>query len=92
MHKRSAFYTCLATVAQLAAAHAVMIISNILKGWQLRMNFNPHEIYTQTYYIQQDACTGVHSACRREENGLNLDICATPSTAHTGADAGISWS
>ena len=24
---------------------------------------------------QQDACTGVHSACRREENGHNLDIC-----------------
>ena len=22
---------------------------------------------------KQDACTGVHSACRREENGLNLD-------------------
>ena len=26
-------------------------------------------------YMKQDACTGVHSACRREENGLNLDIC-----------------
>ena len=26
-------------------------------------------------YTQQDACTGVHSACRREENGHNLDIC-----------------
>ena len=25
--------------------------------------------------IEQDACTGVHSACRREENGHNLDIC-----------------
>ena len=24
---------------------------------------------------EQDACTGVHSACRREENGHNLDIC-----------------
>ena len=24
---------------------------------------------------QQDACTGVHSAYRREENGHNLDIC-----------------
>ena len=23
----------------------------------------------------QDACTGVHSVCRREENGHNLDIC-----------------
>ena len=23
---------------------------------------------------QQDACTGVYSACRREENGHNLDI------------------
>ena len=25
---------------------------------------------------EQDACTGVHSACQREENGHNLDICA----------------
>ena len=25
--------------------------------------------------FKQDACTGVHSACRREENGHNLDIC-----------------
>ena len=25
--------------------------------------------------VKQDVCTGVHSACRREENGLNLDIC-----------------
>ena len=24
---------------------------------------------------KQDACTGVHSACRREENGHNLGIC-----------------
>ena len=24
---------------------------------------------------KQDACTGVHSACQREENGHNLDIC-----------------
>ena len=24
--------------------------------------------------MKQDACTGVHSACRREENGHNLDI------------------
>ena len=23
----------------------------------------------------KSVCTGVHSACRREENGLNLDIC-----------------
>ena len=35
---------------------------------------------------QQDACTGVHSACRREE------MCTTPSTAQAGADAGICWS
>ena len=45
--------------------------------------------------LKQDACTGVHSACRREENGHSLDICnlcATPSTAQAGADAGISWS
>ena len=26
--------------------------------------------------MKQDACTGVHSACQREENGHNLDICA----------------
>ena len=25
--------------------------------------------------LQQDTCTGVDSACRREENGHNLDIC-----------------
>ena len=30
---------------------------------------------TQTKIKEQDACTGVHSACRREENGHNLDIC-----------------
>ena len=45
-------------------------------------------------YVQQDACTGVHSACRREENGHNLDICVLrrlrPMQAW--ADAGISWS
>ena len=35
---------------------------------------------------QQDACTGVHSACRREE------MCTTPSTSQAGANAGISWS
>ena len=27
-------------------------------------------------YNRQDACTGVHSACQREGNGHNLDICA----------------
>ena len=27
------------------------------------------------FTVRQDACTGVHSACRREENGHNLDIC-----------------
>ena len=27
------------------------------------------------FLSEQDACTGVHSACRREENGHNLDIC-----------------
>ena len=26
-------------------------------------------------YYEQDACTDVHSACGREENGHNLDIC-----------------
>ena len=46
---------------------------------------------------EQDACTGVHSACRREENGHNPMaqsgyLCTTPSTAQAGADAGISWS
>ena len=30
---------------------------------------------------KQDACTGVHSACRQEE------MCTTPSTAQAGADA-----
>ena len=25
--------------------------------------------------LKQDACIGVHSACQREENGHNLDIC-----------------
>ena len=27
------------------------------------------------FIFKQDACTGVHSAYRREENGHNLDIC-----------------
>ena len=27
------------------------------------------------YQIQQDACRGVHSACRREVNRRKLDIC-----------------
>ena len=27
------------------------------------------------FYFKQDACTGVHSAYRREENGHNLDVC-----------------
>ena len=30
--------------------------------------------YIETSKQQQDAYTGVHSACRREENGHNLDI------------------
>ena len=30
---------------------------------------------THRLKTKQDACTGVHSACRREENGHNLDIC-----------------
>ena len=29
---------------------------------------------TWRFILKQDACTGVHSACRREENGHNLDI------------------
>ena len=29
----------------------------------------------RNYIIEQDACTGVHSACRGEENGHNLDVC-----------------
>ena len=37
-------------------------------------------------FIKQDACTGVHSACRREE------MCTTLSTAQPGADVGTSWS
>ena len=28
-----------------------------------------------SFQKEQDACTGVHPACRREENGHNLDIC-----------------
>ena len=36
------------------------------------------------------ACSGVHSACRREE--MCTTQSTTPSTAHTGADAGTSWS
>ena len=35
---------------------------------------------------KQDACSGVHSACRREE------MCTTPSTAQAGANAGTSRS
>ena len=31
-------------------------------------------VFPQTIY-KQDACTGVHSACRREENWHNMDIC-----------------
>ena len=41
---------------------------------------------THRLKIKQDACTGIHSACRREE------MCTTPSTAQAGADAGTSWS
>ena len=25
--------------------------------------------------VQQDACTGVHSVCQRDENGRNMDFC-----------------
>ena len=39
---------------------------------------------TEEKHFEQDACTGVHSACRREE------MCTTPSTAQAGANAGIS--
>ena len=43
--------------------------------------------------VKQDACTGVRSACRREENWAQSGyLCTTPSTAQAGADAGISWS
>ena len=34
-----------------------------------------HPKQNLSFLNQQDACTGVHSACRREENGHNLDIC-----------------
>ena len=38
--------------------------------------------------VKQDACTGVHSACRREENWAQSGyLCTTPSTAQAGADA-----
>ena len=43
--------------------------------------------------VKQDACTGVRSACRREENWAQSGyLCTTPSAAQAGADAGISWS
>ena len=32
-------------------------------------------ILSVEFNIKQDACTGVHSAYRREKNGHNLDIC-----------------
>ena len=32
-------------------------------------------IFFAVIQFKQGACTGVHSACRREENGHNLDIC-----------------
>ena len=37
----------------------------------LSLNFGFHIsiIIAIVYYIKQDACTDVHSACRREENG-----------------------
>ena len=41
--------------------------------------------------MKQDDYTGVHSACRREENGHNLDIWIG-TTAQAGEDADISWS
>ena len=31
-------------------------------------------VLNSCYIIEQDACRGVHSAYRREENGHNLDI------------------
>ena len=33
-------------------------------------------VFLLNFTYEQDACTGVHSACQREENGHNLDICA----------------
>ena len=40
---------------------------------------------------KQDACRGVHSACRREVNRHKLDICVLRplTTAQAGADPGI---
>ena len=35
----------------------------------------PHVRYAYLFLDKQNACTGVHSACRREENGHNLDNC-----------------
>ena len=32
-------------------------------------------VFLLNFTYEQDACRGVHSACRREENGHNLDIC-----------------
>ena len=32
-------------------------------------------LYVRPFYTKQDACRGVHSACRREVNRHKLDIC-----------------
>ena len=51
-------------------------------GYLTHRHSGPHIVHI---ILKQDACTGVHSACRREE------MCTTPSTAQAGANAGISW-
>ena len=39
-------------------------------------NKMPRKKFSHSKFLkQQDACTGVKSACRREENGHNVDIC-----------------
>ena len=39
------------------------------------MQINTRKHKNKVIQNKQNACTGVHSACRREENGRNLDIC-----------------
>ena len=48
-----------------------------LNNWGTNIHifvFTHHQ--NNQFQKKQDACTGVHSACQREENGHNLDICA----------------
>ena len=46
-----------------------MIYENIKLNESMTIKLNVY------YKIEQDACRGVHSACRREVNQHKLDIC-----------------